>query len=74
VFDFASRRTRARSRMQQEGMEAMLLFLSDLTRTYVPGEASARVGQAYRAVRDAYEAARALVRPGIALGADRFAP
>jgi Xaa-Pro aminopeptidase len=28
VFDYASRRGRARSRMQQEGMDALLLFLS----------------------------------------------
>src|SRR5271157_278565 len=28
VFDYASRRARARIRMQQEGMDAMLLFLS----------------------------------------------
>ena len=49
-------------------------YRSDLTRTYVLGKAPARVGHAYRAVRDAYEAARALIRPGIPLGeVDRVA-
>ena len=49
-------------------------YRSDLTRTYILGKAPARVGRVYRAVRDAYEAARALIRPGIALGeVDRVA-
>ncbi len=43
-------------------------YRSDLTRTYALGEPSAEVQQAYRAVRDAYEAARRLILPGVPLG------
>lgn len=43
-------------------------YRSDLTRTYALGEVPARVAKAYLAVREAYEAARALIRPGIPLG------
>jgi len=43
-------------------------YRSDITRTYALGEPPAKVQQAYRAVRDAYEAARGLIRPGIPLG------
>ncbi len=43
-------------------------YRSDLTRSYILGEASVKVRQAYRTVRDAYEAARGLIRPGMALG------
>jgi len=43
-------------------------YRSDITRTYALGEPPAKVQQAYRAVGDAYEAARGLIRPGIPLG------
>jgi Xaa-Pro dipeptidase len=43
-------------------------YRSDITRSYVLGEASQQVQQAYRAVRDAYEVARAMIRPGVPLG------
>ncbi len=43
-------------------------YRSDLTRSYVLGETSGKVEQAYRAVRDAYEAARNLIRLGVPLG------
>ena len=49
-------------------------YRSDITRTYALGEPPAEVQQAYWAVREAYEAARRLIRPGIALGeVDRVA-
>lgn len=43
-------------------------YRSDLTRSYVLGEASGKVQRAYRAVLEAYEAARAAIRPGLPLG------
>jgi Xaa-Pro aminopeptidase len=43
-------------------------YRSDLTRTYFFGEPPAKVQQAYQAVQEGYEAARALIRPGIPLG------
>ncbi len=43
-------------------------YRSDLTRCYSLGEASGKVEQAYRAVREAYEAARSLIRLGVPLG------
>jgi Xaa-Pro aminopeptidase len=43
-------------------------YRSDLTRTFALGEPGAKVHKAYRAVRDAYEAARGVIRPGMPLG------
>ncbi len=43
-------------------------YRSDLTRSYVLGETPAKVRRVYAAVREAYEAARALIRPGTPLG------
>jgi Xaa-Pro aminopeptidase len=43
-------------------------YRSDITRTYTLGEPPSKVQRAYGAVRDAYEAARRLIRPGIPLG------
>lgn len=49
-------------------------YRSDITRTYALGEPAAEVHGAYRAVREAYEAARRLIRPGVPLGeVDRVA-
>jgi Xaa-Pro aminopeptidase len=49
-------------------------YRSDFTRSFVLGEPSGRMQEAYRAVREAYEAARNLIRPGIPLGeVDRVA-
>jgi Xaa-Pro aminopeptidase len=43
-------------------------YRSDLTRSYMLGEPPVKVQRAYRAVRDGYEAARGLIRPGVPLG------
>ncbi len=43
-------------------------YRSDITRTYAFGDPPAEVREAYRAVREGYEAARRLVLPGVPLG------
>ncbi len=43
-------------------------YRSDITRTYALGEPPEEVQWAYRAVREAYEAARRLIWPGVPLG------